>query len=227
MAEHIDGPLYYERMGTHRAGDGIRASQPDGPVVLDLPDGADVDLVPLHRDRRAGLRPLAQGARRADHERHGAGLLGGDRRAIAGEQAILVGCSVGSAIITHMHHLRPSKTSALILSGTGYNPARNSSHARIEDYKEYGIDYRWHYTFDDLSPAFRATPLAHFFADMFAERNRVGDIDIDHPPVRGARRPTPRIITRESPAPPSSSPAARTTRTRTPSPCRSASRTAS
>ena len=48
---------------------------------------------------------------------------------------------------------------------------------RIADYKKYGIDFRWRYTFDDLSPAFRATPLATFFADMFCERNKFGDID--------------------------------------------------
>src|SRR5262249_45734572 len=39
-----------------------------------------------------------------------------------------------------------------------------------------GINYRWGYTFEDLSPAFRATPLAHFFADMFTERNPHADV---------------------------------------------------
>ncbi len=94
-----------------------------------------------------------------------------------GEQAILVGCSVGSAIISYMHNLRPAKTSALILSGTGYQPGKEFAHKRIADYKKYGIDFRWRYTFDDLSPAFRATPLATFFAEMFCERNKFGDIE--------------------------------------------------
>ncbi len=62
MAEHIDGPLYYERMG--RTGPVMAFVHPksDGPVVLDLPDGAHVHLVPLHRHRHSRLRPLAEGA---------------------------------------------------------------------------------------------------------------------------------------------------------------------
>ena len=45
-----------------------------------------------------------------------------------GENAILVGCSVGSAIINYMHNLAPARTPALILSGTGYNPAKEFAH---------------------------------------------------------------------------------------------------
>ena len=70
--------------GPNRAGHGLRASQSDGPVLLDLPDGAPVHLVSLHRHRHSGLRPIAQGAARPDHGRHGAGMLGGDRRGGAG-----------------------------------------------------------------------------------------------------------------------------------------------
>src|SRR5690242_6431355 len=66
--------------GPQRPAYGVRASQSDGPVVLDLPAGAALDLVPLHGDRRAGLRPLAEGARRPHHAGYRAGLLGGDRR---------------------------------------------------------------------------------------------------------------------------------------------------
>jgi pimeloyl-ACP methyl ester carboxylesterase len=64
----------------------------------------------------------------------------------------------------------------MVLSGTGYNPAKEFAARRIEAYTERGIDYRWGYTFEDLSPAFRATPLAHFFADMFTERNPHADL---------------------------------------------------
>src|ERR1700745_1233617 len=38
--------------------------------------------------------------------------------------AHLVGCSVGSAILPYMHHARSSKTKALIMCGTGYNPGK-------------------------------------------------------------------------------------------------------
>ncbi|MDO8700705.1 MAG: alpha/beta hydrolase [Deltaproteobacteria bacterium] len=47
---------------------------------------------------------------------------------------------------------------------------------RIDAYTENGIDYRWRYPFEDLSPAFWATPLAHFFANLFAERNQLADM---------------------------------------------------
>ena len=89
---HLEWPNEHRRTvvlrahGPHRAGDGLRASQSDGPVVLDLPDGADVDLVPLHRHRRAGLRPLAEMPQGRQHERRRAGLLGGDRRDRAGRE---------------------------------------------------------------------------------------------------------------------------------------------
>jgi pimeloyl-ACP methyl ester carboxylesterase len=95
--------------------------------------------------------------------------------ALPGEPAVLVGCSVGSAVIVHMHHLRRDRTKALILSGTGYNPGKEFVPARIKGYADRGLDYRWDYTFEDLSPAFRATPMAHFFATMFTERNSSAD----------------------------------------------------
>ena len=65
-----------------------------------------------------------------------------------------------------MYYQRPDKTAALVLSGTGYNPTKEFAKRRIDAYTANGIDYRWAYTFEDLSPAFRATPLAHFFANL-------------------------------------------------------------
>jgi pimeloyl-ACP methyl ester carboxylesterase len=32
-------------------------------------------------------------------------------------------------------------------------------------------------TFEDLSPAFRTTPLAHYFAKLFTERNELADVE--------------------------------------------------
>ena len=104
----------------------------------------------------------------------------------------------------------PELTAALILSGTGYNPSKEFAHRRIKAYKERGIDYRWDYTFEDFSPAFRATPMARFFADMFAERNPRADLQtIIHQFEAPARR-IPRITIRGSHARPSFSAAART-----------------
>src|ERR1700720_3178816 len=176
MADHIDGPLYYERMGRI------------GPVMAFVhPNTMDqscwifqmahlstwyrciaIDIPGYRRSPQAkeGLTmdDMAQACWEAVDE------------AAPGERAILVGCSVGSAIVPYMHHLEPKRTAALVLSGTGYNPAKEFAARRIAAYTANGIDYRWGYTFEDLSPAFRATPMARFFADMFTERNPYADV---------------------------------------------------
>jgi pimeloyl-ACP methyl ester carboxylesterase len=176
MAEHIDGPLYYERMG--------RA----GPIM--------VFVHPNPMDQSCWIFQLAQfstwyrcvavdipGYGRSPKARPGVTMPDiaqacwqiideiGPR-----ESTILVGCSVGSAVVTYMYHARPKETAALVLSGTGYNPTKEFAHRRIAAYNEYGINYRWRYTFDDFSPAFRATPMALFFADLFTERNSHADL---------------------------------------------------
>ena len=107
MADHVEGPLYYERMGR------------TGPVMAFVhPNPMDqscwifqmahlstwyrciaIDIPGYGRSPKATTGP--------DHGRHGAGVLGGDRRCAPGERAILVGCSVGSAIAPYMHHQRP------------------------------------------------------------------------------------------------------------------------
>ena len=47
------------------------------------------------------------------------------------ERAILVGCSVGSAIAPYMYHLRPQRTAALVLSGAGFSPNKEHVPKRI------------------------------------------------------------------------------------------------
>ena len=63
----------------------------------------------------------------------------------------------------------------MILSGTGYNPGKPFAPGRIEQYEIKGVDYRWEYTFQDMSASFRTSPMAHYFADLFAERNDTAD----------------------------------------------------
>ena len=75
-----------------------------------------------------------------------------------------------------MHLQRPDRTAAMVLSGTGYSPGKEFAPRRIKAYTEHGIGYRWGYTFEDLSPAFRATPMARYFADLFTERNPHADL---------------------------------------------------
>jgi len=177
MAAHIEGPLYYERMGR------------SGPVMAFIhPNPMDqscwiyqmahlstwyrciaIDIPGYGRSPKAqaglAMADMAQACWEAVDD------------ALPGETAILVGCSVGSSIAPYMHHRRPEKTAALVLSGTGYNPAKEFARRRIDAYRANGIEHRWDYTFDDLSPAFRATPLAHFFAGLFSERNSSADLE--------------------------------------------------
>ena len=177
MAQHIEGPLYYERMGR------------SGPVMAFVhPNPMDqscwmfqmahfstwyrciaIDIPGYGRSPKAtpGLTvaDMAQACWEAIDD------------AFPGERAILVGCSVGSIILPHMAHHRPDRTAALILSGTGYSPNRDFAQRRIDSYRQNGVAHRWAYTFEDLSPAFRATPMAHYFAEMFGERNDTADVD--------------------------------------------------
>jgi pimeloyl-ACP methyl ester carboxylesterase len=176
MAAHIEGPLYYERMG--RTGPVMAFVHPNPMdqscwifqmahmstwyrcVAIDIPGyGRSPKATP-----GLTMDDMAQACWEAIDD------------AAPGERAILVGCSVGSAIVPYMHHQHPERTAALVLSGTGYNPNKEHAPRRIAAYKENGIDYRWGFTFEDLSPAFRPTPLAHFFAQMFTERNSYADL---------------------------------------------------
>ncbi len=91
--------------------------------------------------------------------------------------AILVGCSIGAAVVQHMYHVRPEATRAVIVCGTGYTPMKDNIPRRIDSYREHGLDYRWDYTFIDFSEAFRQTPLARWFAELFTERNDSADLD--------------------------------------------------
>ena len=111
MADHIDGPLYYERMGR------------TGPVMAFVhPNPMDqscwifqmahmstwfrciaIDIPGYGRSPKARpgltMQDTAQGCWEViDEVAHG-------------EKAILVGCSVGSAVATYMHHERPQGAS--------------------------------------------------------------------------------------------------------------------
>lgn len=108
------------------------------------------------------------------------------------ESAILVGCSVGSHLIPHMFHLRPRQTRALVFSGASYNPNRAEMAARrIAAYQEQGVDFRRPYVFEDLSPEFGQTDLAHYFADLFTSRNQWADVPTIIEQFRALAEPVP------------------------------------
>jgi len=176
MAEHIEGPLYYERMG--RSGPLMAFVHPNPMdqscwifqmahmstwyrcIAIDIPG---YGRSPKARDGLT-MDDMAEACWEAIETE------------FAAEPAILVGCSVGSAILPYMHHARTDRTKALVMCGTGYNPAKEFTAHRIKQYTDRGIDYRWDYTFEDLSPAFRQTPTAMYFAQMFSERNAHADL---------------------------------------------------
>ena len=177
MAKHIDGPLYYEKMG--RRGPVIAFVHPNPMdqscwifqmahfstwyrcIAIDIPG---YGRSPTAREGLT-MTDMAEGCWEAIDE------------AYPGESAILVGCSVGSALAPYMHHCRPAKTKAIIVCGTGYNPGKEFVPRRIKDYEENGVEYRWDYVFQDMSAAFRPTPLAHYFARLFTERNQSANVE--------------------------------------------------
>jgi 3-oxoadipate enol-lactonase len=177
MANHIQGPLYYEKMG--RSGPVMAFVHPNPMdqscwifqmaamstwyrcIAIDIPGYGRSPKA----DKGLTMEDMAQACWEAVDD------------AFPGENAILVGCSVGSSIVPYMHHQRPSQSPALILCGTGYTPGKEFARRRIKAYSEQGIDYRWDYTFQDFSPAFRQTQMAHYFADLFTARNPHADVD--------------------------------------------------
>jgi pimeloyl-ACP methyl ester carboxylesterase len=191
MASHIDGPLYYETMGK------------SGPVM------AFVHPNPM--DQSCWIFQMAQmstwyrciaidlpGYGKSPKAREGLTMADVAQAcweaiddAYPGERAILVGCSIGSSMLVWMHNHRPEKTAALIMCGTGYNPSKEFIPGRIERYQTEGIGYRFGYAFEDFSPAFRATPMAHFFAELFTERNVFGDVDTIITQFKAYQKPEP------------------------------------
>ena len=175
-AAHIDGPLYYELIGR------------SGPVMA--------FIHPNPMDQSCWLFQMAHlstwfrciaidipGYGRSPKAREGLTM---DDMAQAcwdaiddvypNEAAILVGSSVGSFITPYMHNQRPALTRALIHAGAGYRPDRDFS-SRIQSFRQEGVDFRWRFTFLDFSPAFRETPMAHYFANLFSERNKYADVE--------------------------------------------------
>ncbi len=181
MVEHIEGPLYYERMGR------------SGPVMAFVhPNPMDqscwiFQMAHLSTWYRCILGIDIPGYGRSPKATRGLTM---SDMAQACWEAIdaatpnegapfwSVAPSVGSAIAPYMYHLRPQRTAQprWCLSGAGFSPNKEHVPKRIAGYTERGIEYRWDFTFEGLSPAFRATPLAHFFATLFTERNAQADL---------------------------------------------------
>lgn len=92
------------------------------------------------------------------------------------EPAILVGCSVGAQVLPHMYRQNSARARAIILTGVGYDPAKQFAQREIDAYVKEGVAHRHEHLFYGMSPAFRATPMAQYLADLFTERDRGVDV---------------------------------------------------
>ncbi len=90
-------------------------------------------------------------------------------------KVILAGCSGGFIYSLIMAKLRPERTAAIVLTGSGMLDASLTEN-RIEMYSTQGAAFRWRHIFNDYSPAFNATPMSHYFAKVMTERNDLLDI---------------------------------------------------
>jgi pimeloyl-ACP methyl ester carboxylesterase len=177
MAKNIEGPLYYERMGR------------TGPVM------AFIHPNPL--DQSCWLYQMAHfstwfrcvaidipGYGRSPKAKPGLTLAdiaaacweAIDVAAAPGEGAVLVGCSVGSQVLPYMSRQSPARSLAMIMTGVGYNPAKEFAARSIDAYSAEGIGYREEHAFLGMSAAFRPTQIARYLGDIFLERNAGIDV---------------------------------------------------
>jgi 3-oxoadipate enol-lactonase len=91
-----------------------------------------------------------------------------------GNPAVLVGCSVGSNVVQRMYHLRPASTVAVVVTG-GWRAVKEHPARRIAGYRAKGLDYRYEHVLSNFSDDFARTPLAHWLAALFVERNATAD----------------------------------------------------
>jgi pimeloyl-ACP methyl ester carboxylesterase len=94
---------------------------------------------------------------------------------VTDEPAVLVGLSVGSNVVLHMHAQQPERSLAMIHTGCSYQPVKEFAVRRQAQYTELGIAFRREHAFGDFSPAFRETDLARYFVELVVERNQWAD----------------------------------------------------
>jgi len=175
MAEHINGPLNWEKLG-----------KTGRPMVFVHPNPYDhscwlyqmahfstwfrcigIDLPGYGRSPTASpeltMPDVAQACWEAVDQS-------------TDEAAILVGLSVGSNVILHMAQQRPAKTLAMIHSGCSYRPVKEFAAKRVREYIEQGAALRRQHTFEVISKSFGETELGKYFSDLFVERNPYYDV---------------------------------------------------
>jgi pimeloyl-ACP methyl ester carboxylesterase len=178
MADHINGPLYWEQLG--KRGHPVAFIHPtpmDHSVWMYQMDhfstwyrciGIDLPGYGKSPTTRPGLTvaDLAQACWEAVDE-------------VTRDAAILVGLSVGWHTVMHMAQQRPAQTLAVIMSGCAYRGTAPKGYTTrsIAAFGEQGVAARYPGLLGDYSPAFRETELASYFADIFMERNPWADAE--------------------------------------------------
>jgi pimeloyl-ACP methyl ester carboxylesterase len=94
---------------------------------------------------------------------------------VTDEPAVLVGLSVGSNVVLHMHAQQPDRTLAMIHTGCSYRTVKDFAFRRKAQYTEQGIAFRREHAFVGLSKAFGQSPLGEYFVNMLVERNQWAD----------------------------------------------------
>ena len=190
MAEHINGPLHFERLG-----------QEGRPFVFVHPNPMDhtcwiYQMAHFETWFRTigidipgyGRSPTATAGLTMDDVAQACWEVV-DRA--APEPCILGGLSVGVSVVLHMAKQRPKQTLAIVLSGGGYREVKDFTVKRIQQYSEQGVAFRYQHTFEDYSPAFRETDYAKYFAQIFAERNAWADAPTIVEQFRALGQPDP------------------------------------
>jgi pimeloyl-ACP methyl ester carboxylesterase len=175
MADHIDGPLYWEQLGKR-----------GHPIAFVHPNPLDHSCWVYQMDHLStwyrcigidlpgyGKSPTAQpGMTLADMAQ--ACWEAVDE--VTDEPAIIAGISVGWHLVMHMAQQRPKGTLAVIMSGCAYRPGRKSYTAgNMAAYADGGMAVREGHIFGDWSASFRGTELARYFASTLVERNDTAD----------------------------------------------------
>jgi len=89
---------------------------------------------------------------------------------------ILAGVSVGATTVLRMAAGRPERVAAVVVSGTGFVPAKAFAHERIAGYRERGMAYRREHLAGLWAESSRRDPLTAYFLDTFTERDRQTDL---------------------------------------------------
>lgn len=118
------------------------------------------------------------------------------------DPVVLVGLSVGVAVIQHMACQQPERTLALIVTGSGhYEGVKPFAAKRAASYETEGVSFRREHYHGVLSEAFWQTELAQYFADLFMERNGRADAFTIAEQFRALGRPDPDWLTEKIQAP--------------------------